>query len=255
MLQTTVRAVYLLMTSNKTLVALQFNYANRSLEENFKTLKRLIVKTPDNAIVLAPELCLSGYKYDSLEESSQFSKQILDEIKELSTCKTIALTLIEKDGANFFNTLKIFHHGKLVQSRAKAKLFPIGEEEKYFTSGKIDDIEIIEIDGIKIATLICFELRFTDLWQKILGADVILVPSYWGKLRKEHLKSLSQALGIANQAFVIVANSSDEDMASSSAIITPFGDVYRDDSSFIVSHKIDLNEIKKMRRYIDIGLR
>lgn len=243
------------MTFKKTLVALQFDYANKSLEENFKTLKRLIAKTSDDSTILAPELCLSGYKYDTLEESAKFTTQIQDELKSLSTCKTIALTLIEKKDGHFFNTLKIFHEGQLVKSRAKVKLFPLGNEEKFFASGKTEDIDIVEIDGIKIATLICFELRFTDLWQKILGADIILVPSYWGKPRKEHLKSLSKALAIANQAFVIVANSSDEDMASSSAIITPFGDTYRDDSSFIVSHTVDLNEIKKMKRYIDIGKR
>lgn len=242
------------MTSNKTLVALQFNYEQKSLEENFKTLKRLMNRTPPNSIVLAPELCLSGYKYDSLQATAQFSQKILEELKELSTCKTFALTLIEEINGNYFNNLKIFHNGELIQSRPKAKLFPLGDEEKFFTSGKPDDIQIVEIDGIKIATLVCFELRFTELWQKILGADIILVPSFWGKLRKEHLKTLSHALGVANQAFVVVANSSDESMASSSAIITPFGDVYRDDSAFIVQHEVDLNEIKKMRKYINIGL-
>lgn len=242
------------MTSKKTLVALQFNYEEKSLEDNFKTLKRLLNLTPKDSIVLAPELCLSGYKYDLLKESAKFSQKILNELKELSTCKTFALTLIEEIDGKFFNNLKVFHNGKIVQSRPKAKLFPLGDEEKYFTSGKTDDIKIIEIDGIKIATLVCFELRFSELWQKILGADIILVPSFWGKLRKEHLKTLSHALGVTNQAFVIVANSSDESMASSSAIITPFGDVYRDDSSFIIKHEVDLNEIKKMRKYINIGL-
>lgn len=242
------------MTSNKTLVALQFNYEQKSLEDNFKTLKRLMNRTADNSIVLAPELCLSGYKYDSLQESANFSKNIFEELKELSTCKTFALTLIEEIDGKYFNNLKIFHNGKLIQSRPKAKLFPLGDEEKFFVSGKLEDIQTIKIDGIKIATLVCFELRFTELWQKVLGADIILVPSFWGKLRKEHLKTLSHALGVANQAFVIVANSSDENMASSSAIITPLGDVYRDDSAFIVHHEVNLNEIKKMRKYINIGL-
>ena len=242
------------MTSKKTLVALQFDYENKSLEDNFKTLKRLIALTPKESIVLAPELCLSGYKYDSLKESASFSSKIIAELKKLSTCKTIALTLIEEIDGSYFNNLKIFHNGDVVQSRPKAKLFPLGNEEKFFTTGKVEDINTIEIDGIKIATLICFELRFSELWQKILGADIILVPSFWGKLRKEHLKVLSQALAVTNQAFVIVANSSDEDMASSSAIITPFGDVYRDDSAFMLKREIDLNEIKKMRKYINIGL-
>ncbi len=242
------------MISKKTLVALQFNYKNRSLEDNFETLKRLIKQTPDSSIVLAPELCLSGYKYESLQESANFSKKILDELKILSTCRVLALTLIEEIDGKYYNNLKLFHNGKLIETRAKARLFPLGNEEKYFTSGSGKDIDIVEIDGIKIATLICFELRFTELWQQILGADIVLVPSFWGKLRKKHLKTMSEALAIANQAFVIVANSSDEDMASSSAIISPFGDVHRDDSSFILKREVDFKEIKKMRKYINIGL-
>jgi len=254
MLQITVKVASLLMTSKKTLVALQFNYENRSLKDNFETLKRLLDKTPMNSIVLAPELCLSGYKYDSMEESAQFSKNILNKLEELSLNKTIALTLIEKTNNKYFNNLKIFHNGNLLQTRSKARLFPLGDEQIHFSSGVDKNIEIIEIDGIKIATLICFELRFTELWQRTLGADIIFLPAFWGKSRKNHLKTLCEALAIANQAFVIVANSSDDEMASSSAIITPFGNVYRDDSAFIIKHDVDLNEIKKMRRYINIGL-
>jgi len=242
------------MTSKKTLVALQFSYESKSLEDNFETLKHLLNQTPKNSIVLAPELCLSGYKYESLKESAQFSKKILDELQELSMSKTFALTMIEEKNGNYFNMLKIFNNGQLVQSRPKAKLFPLGSEEKFFSSGVKEDISIIEIDGIKIATLVCFELRFTELWQKILGADVILVPSFWGKLRKKHLEILSQALAVANQAFVIVANSSDENMASCSSIITPFGDVSKDDSLAIVKQEVSFSEIKKMRKYINIGL-
>lgn len=242
------------MTSKKTLAALQFSYENKSLKENFETLEHLLNQTPKNSIVLAPELCLSGYKYDFLKESAEFSKKRLNELKKLSTCRTLALTLIEEKDGNYFNMLKIFYNGNIVQSRPKAKLFPLGSEEKFFSSTGLEDINIIKIDGIKIATLICFELRFTELWQRILGADIILVPSFWGKLRKNHLEILSQALGVSNQAFVIVANSSDEDMASSSSIITPFGNIYKDDSLEIIKQEVDFNEIKKMRKYINIGL-
>jgi predicted amidohydrolase len=53
-----------------------------------------------------------------------------------------------------------------------------------------------------------------------------------------------------NQCFVIVSNSSDADMASSSAIISPAGSVSQDDTKNVISATIDLDEIKKMRRYI-----
>jgi predicted amidohydrolase len=242
------------LTTSKTLCTLQFDYEHKSLEANFETLKRLLQKTPEHSVVLAPELCLSGYRYESLEESATFSAKILPQLQKLSENKILVLTLIEKNNNQYYNNIKILYNTKILQTRAKSKLFRLGDEEKFFSRGKEEDIKILEIDGIKIAVLLCFELRFTELWQQVLGADIILVPSFWGKTRKEHLKVLSQALAIANQAFVLVANSSDESMASSSGIITPFGDVYRDDSSFLITHNANLNDIKKMRKYINIGL-
>ncbi len=82
------------------------------------------------------------------------------------------------------------------------------------------------------------------------GADIVLVPARWGLPRKKHLEILSQALAVMNQCYVLLSNSSDADMASSSAIISPQGDVIRDDSKENLEGVVDFREIKKMRRYI-----
>ncbi len=84
---------------------------------------------------------------------------------------------------------------------------------------------------------------------------MILIPSYWGKERKYHLQTLSRALAIANQCFVMVANSQDSDMASSSAIIDPFGITIEDDSKEILHSKFNAKIIKKMRRYMNVGIK
>jgi len=242
------------MTSRPMLCALQFAYEGRSFEENFATLQTLLEQTPDNCIALAPELCLSAYSYGAMEESAAFSALVIPKLEKLSICKTFGLTLIEKTEAGYVNNFKLFHHGALVFSRAKATLFPLGEEERYFQAGNTDEIGVINVDGIKIAVLICFELRFPKLWEQIKGADLILVPAYWGTLRKKHFEILTTALAIANQAYVLCANGADESMAKGSAIISPFGDVTSDDSATVILHSFDTNEIKKMRRYLDIGL-
>jgi len=250
----TVKAVSHSMTSNPMLCALQFAYENRSFEENFETLKSLVEQTPHHSIVLAPELCLSAYSYTKMEAAAAFSTSITSELAKLSTCKTLGLTMIERTKTSYVNNFKLFHHGKLLYTRAKAKLFTLGEEEHYFNAGSTEEITIIDVDGIKIAVLICFELRFPHLWEQIKGSDIVLVPAYWGQLRKEHLKTLSQALAIANQTYVICANSADTTMAKSSAIISPFGHSYNDDTATCIMHPFDFKEIKKMRRYLDIGL-
>ena len=117
-----------------------------------------------------------------------------------------------------------------------------------------EDIKIIEINGLKIATLICFELRFPQLWEKIKGADVILNPAMWGLKRKDHYESISKALALVNQCFVIACNSANDNMAKGSAIISPFGNVIKDDLKTKIEANFDKNEIKKVRTYINIGL-
>ncbi|NCB82817.1 MAG: carbon-nitrogen hydrolase family protein, partial [Bacilli bacterium] len=166
------------------LCALQFAYEAHSYEENFATLEALVAQTPKESIVLAPELCLSGYAYDDMEKAATFSTHILKKLAKLSTCKTLALTLIEKTAQGYANNFKLFHNGALLYTQSKAKLFPLGKEERYFTEGSSEAIRIYELNGIKIAVLICFELRFPILWEQIKGADLILIPAYWGIERK-----------------------------------------------------------------------
>ena len=126
----------------------------------------------------------------------------------------------------------------------------LGEEDKHLNAGKAEDIGLFEIDGIKYGLLICFELRFKDLWKQLEGADVILVPSQWGITRKKHLEILPQALAIMNQCYVIVSNSAKETMASSSAIYSPNGGVVMDDMLEAIEAEIDFSLMKKMRRYL-----
>ena len=235
------------------LIALQIKTTS-NFQENLTHLKDLINLCEKDSLILAPELALSGFSYDKMEEATQFSLKAIEEIKELSKDKTIALTFITKKENRFFNTLYIFHQQQIIHIQSKVKLFPLGNELEYFSAGKEEDIKIIEINGLKIATLICFELRFPQLWEKVKGADIILNPAMWGIKRKDHYESISKALALVSQCFVIACNSADENMAKGSAIINPFGIIKKDDSKEIIEDFFDLNEIKKVRTYINIGL-
>ena len=235
------------------LIALQIK-TTPNFQENLTHLKDLINSCEKDSLILAPELALSGFSYDRMEEAAQFSLKAIEEIKALSNDKTIALTFITKKENKFFNTLYIFHHQQIIHTQSKVKLFPLGNELEYFSAGNVEDIKIIEINGIRIATLICFELRFPQLWEKVKGADIILNPAMWGIKRKDHYESISKALALVSQCFVIACNSADENMAKGSAIINPFGIVKKDDKKEIIEDFFDLNEIKKVRTYINIGL-
>ena len=241
-------------TSKKELIALQFPFFEDHYEENLQTLLALIDKSPKASVVVAPELCLTNFSFSKMEAAAAFCETAKPEILKRSEDRVIALTLTEKIGENYYNSAKIFYRKEELHSQPKVKLFAFGDEDKYFTPGNSEKIKIVEIDGLRYAILICFEIRFIDLWLQIQGADIIMIPALWGKLRKEQLEAITKSMAILNQAFVVVADSANDDMAKSSGIITPFGKTYRDDNARYISHLADLKEIKKMRRYMDIGL-
>jgi len=146
----------------------------------------------------------------------------------------------------------VIHKHKVIHKQNKYILFTLGDETKYFKAGVQEDIVKFSINGISYGILICFELRFKALWKQLEGADIVLIPARWGEPRKKHLETLSQALAIMNQTFVIVSNSADDDMASSSAIISPWGESYMNDSLEYLEEKINFKEIKKTRRMINM---
>ena len=235
------------------LIALQIK-TTTNFEQNLINLKNLIISCEKDSLILAPELAISGFSYENMQEASDFSITAIEEIKALSLNKIIALTFIINKNNNFFNTLYIFHNNQIIHTQSKIKLFPLGNEHEYFEASTEKNIEIIEINGIKIATLICFELRFPKLWEQVKGADVILNPSMWGLKRKDHYETISKSLALINQCFVIACNSANDNMAKGSAIISPFGNVIKDDSKEILKTVFERTEIVKTRKYIDIGL-
>jgi len=235
------------------LISLQITTSD-DFELNLSLLLTLLEKQPSKSFIVSPELCLTGYAYERLEESVSITNKAIEELKKLSLEKTISLTMTTKKDNDFLNTLFIFHNGKIVHTQSKNRLFVLNDERVYFTSGEEEDIKIIQIGDLKVACLICFELRFIELWQKLQGADLIIIPSMWGKLRKQNFETLTRGLAVMNQCFVIASNSANDDMAKSSGIITPFGDQYRDDNQKVLEKTVDLKEIKKMRRYMQVGI-
>ncbi len=219
-------------------------------EKNLKNLLQLYQEHKGSDLIVAPEVSLTGFDYDNFEAAAEFSKTAEEEILNAVGKTPLIITLIEKIGGNFYNTAKVFYQNEIIHTQSKYKLFLLGNEEKYFSEGKKEDIKIFTINGIKYGILICFELRFTELWQKLEGVDVLIIPAAWGKLRKSHLEKLSNALAIANRCFVIVSDSANDDMAKSTSIITPFGEVYKDDRKEVIAKEIDLVEIKKIKRFI-----
>ena len=230
-------------------VALQLSTQQR-YQENLDTLFSHLDRHQDKHIVVLPEVFLTSFDYEHMITAAKFSASALKQLKKEVDNQIVVLTLILEDGDDFVNQAVVIHRHKVVHRQNKVKLFKLGDEDLYFRAGKKKKVQPFMIEGVSYALLVCFELRFKGLWEQIEGADVVLIPSRWGLARKAHMEILSRALAVMNQCYVVIANSADKEMAKSSAIISPSGEIVMDDNKESIEAIIDFREIKKMRRYI-----
>jgi predicted amidohydrolase len=224
--------------------------SEKRYQSNLDKLLEYIRRYQDKDLIVAPEVFLTAYDYEHLSTAAKFSAKALKLLRQEIDEQILVFTLLIEEKGLFYNQAVVIHKHKVVHRQEKVKLFRLGDEDIYLAPGKKKRIKPFEIDGVKYAILICFELRFKALWAQIEGADVVFVPARWGLPRKRHLEILSQSLAVMNQCYVLVANSSDSDMASSSAIISPNGDVCMEDDAEAIEGRIDFRQIKKIRRYI-----
>ena len=209
----------------------------KDYEYNLQQVINLINSSPAD-FLLFPEVSLTGFDYDNWEKANNFSKEAINQLSKLK--RAFALTII-KENKNYF----YFFDNKTVHKRAKYNLF--GYENRHFQIGSKPDI--FEWRGLKIANLICFELRFIEYWQEFRGVDIILVPARWGKERIEHFKTLNRALALSTQSQVIAVNSANEEAYGCS--FDAWGEGVEVTTTNAIC-KIDLEKNKKVRKKLPI---
>ena len=246
------------MTTSKekpsfTLCSLCFE-TTQDYEQNLHTLISLIQKSPENAFIVAPEVSLTGFDYENIKPSCDFSAHAKAQLFKVLGSRVLIITMMELHQEKLYNVASVLHQGKVIHTQAKHQLFKLGDEHKYFSPGALEDIVLFEINGLKIGLLICFELRFKILHQRLEGADIIAVPSMWGKPRSAHFKTLTSALALINQCYVVAADSANEDMTALSGIINPSGEEIRNNGAQLLTQDFKEKEIKLARRYLDIGI-
>ena len=214
-----------------------------------KILEYLKGQRPEELIV-APEVCLTDYDYDHLEEAVAFGEEAERRLCEAVDEAILVLTRLVRRAEGYANEAIVIHRHRVVHRQAKHKLFRLGDEHLHLVPGTMDEIHPFEIDGVRYGLMICFELRYKEIWKRLEKCDVIFVPAQWGLPRKRHLEILSRALAVMNQCYVLVADSAREDMARSSLIATPNGGLIFEDMNEAIHGEIDLGLVRKIRRYI-----
>ncbi len=243
------------MTTSKarSIISLCFE-TDPDFTKNLDRLITLIDQSPEDAIIVAPEVCLSGFAYERFEEAAAFTAIALERLSRHLENRLLIFTAITKEGNDFYNIAYVLHQSQILYRQAKAKLFLLGAEHEHFSAGEERNIAPFVFDGITIGILICFELRFKHLWQQLEGCDIIAVPAQWGKLRSDHFVTLTNALAVMNQCYVVASDAANNDTSGMSGIITPFGGEIRNSGFESLTSHYEARTVESMRRYLNVGI-
>lgn len=92
-----------------------------------------------------------------------------------------------------------------------------------------ESVDVVDFEGFTIGTTTCYDLRFPELYRRLVDAGVtlVLVPSAWPYPRVEHWSLLPRARAVENLCYVAGANGvgqfDDAALCGRSAIYDPWG--------------------------------
>jgi len=95
--------------------------------------------------------------------------------------------------------------GAVVAVYRKQKLFAFAGEHEHYSPGEAP--VVVTIDGIRVAPLVCYDLRFPELFRAVAReVDAFVLVANWPAARRLHWDTLSRARAIENQAYVVAVN-------------------------------------------------
>lgn len=136
-------------------------------------------------LTIFPECAVTGYCFDSLEEGMVYGESIpgpsTDRMAAACTelqCHAV-FGMLEAEGERLFNSAVLVGPEGVVGSYRKVHLPYLGIDR--FTSYGERPFEVLEIDGLKIGMLICYDVGFPEAARTLalLGADLIVLPTNW----------------------------------------------------------------------------
>lgn len=197
--------------------------------------------------------------YELADHNGQRAKAFLAQAAHRYQVNIVGGSVANIRQGRLYNTTYVLNRqGRLIGEYDKVHLFTPGKEDAAFTAG--DKINVFELDGVKMASIICYDLRFGE-WVRmaaLAGAKVLFVPAAWPALRREHWQILNQARAIENQFFVVAVNScglaGTSPFGGTSLIIDPWGKILEQAGSepAIIRGELDLSVIDGIRKTINV---
>ena len=209
-----------------------------SIKRNSQQIRRYLAKAAKADIVHFPECALSGYSGYDFESLDELDWQQLQEESEkiAAAAKRYKLWVIL---GSVHRLTKANPHNSLYLISPKGKV--VGRYDKRFcTSGELqhytqgDKFVNFTVNGVKCSLLICFDLRFPELYRKLYKQKVNCIFQSFYNARQDGpsvhthiMRQTMQCRAATNYFWVSMANSSGYYSPYPSCFIRPDGKIIR----------------------------
>lgn len=233
----------------------------KNQEKVLEMASKAMVEKPD--VLVLPELWDVGFFPKNVvelgDEGGLEAQKFLSELAAKYQVNIVGGSIVRREGDKIFNSQYVYdRQGNLVATYDKVHLFSPSGEDQAFQKG--NRLAVYELDGIKMGSIICYDLRFTE-WVRMValeGAQVLFAPAAWPHPRLNHWRLLGQVRAIENQFFVVAVNHAGQayqlDFCGHSQMVDPWGEVIAEAGEVeeVVTGEVDFSVIQDIRERINV---
>ncbi|MDY3919116.1 MAG: nitrilase-related carbon-nitrogen hydrolase [Candidatus Limivivens sp.] len=180
-------------------------------DANFCRAERLVEKgrAEGASLLLFPEMSFTGFSMNTAVTGETDQRTVTRMQKLASDSRTaIGFGWVRKAAEKAENHYTVVDEtGKICSDYVKIHPFSYSGEDRFFQGGC--ELSSFLLQGHRIGTLICYDLRFPEVFQKLADTcDVITVAANWPEKRREHWMALLRARAIETQTYLCGINCS-----------------------------------------------
>ncbi len=241
------------------IAAIQLDSVWEDPRANFAKVERLLAASPpaEGSLIVLPEMFATGFSTDlskTMQGAARETEEFLRTLAVRHRCAVLGgLINPGTNGHGRNESVTFAADGTLLARYVKQRPFSGGGECAVHEPG--DETVLFRIGEFTAAPLVCYDLRFPELFREATrrGADLIIIIAAWPVKRIEHWLTLLTARAIENQAFVIGVNRTGREprfeYCGRSVVVNPHGEIIADAGTgeTILSASIEYCEVATWR--------
>ncbi len=242
---------------------LQIHIVWETPAENFRRAEKLAERAVDSGarLLVLPEMFATGFSMhaEAMASHATETREFLAGLANRYQVRVIGgfAEPGEQQPANACSVVD--PNGREILLYRKIHSFSLADEHEHYEAG--NEIATVEIEGVRVTPLICYDLRFPELFRVAASAtDLFVVIANWPTRRSHAWRTLLAARAIENQAWVLGVNRVGDAQGyphrGDTSLVDPWGEVVDAlaDEEGIVVGEVDAGVVREARerfRFLD----